>query len=313
MRNNTSPVVSEVESETRLREIENEIKLLNSKIRGIARKKRGKTAKVLAQRQVRKLKKEREWIITRFEREGLKIDYTNAGDRIKHCIAKFLEWKAEASKEAPITWFEEKGIFPNWEGELQERKDLFASLLVENRIDKLTAKNVQELLSYSWAEAEWWSDKPWKAEIILEKNGLPKFRTELKEFLYGRADIEERFDRFIQNVKGLGGDYATEILTFTFPNKYCLWNRMVADMSIYLGLYPLLPYEVWKERKEVNGKNYIKCCEVLQIIRNELSSSSREKAYFVDVLHFMFYLYRTLKEVPGILDGIRIFSARPQI
>lgn len=305
-------MVSKVESETRLREIEKEIKLLNSKIRRLANKKHGKTAKILAQRQVRKLKKERAWIIIKFKEEGLKIDYVKASDRIKHCIAKFLVWKVEASKDESLTYFEEKGIFPSWEGELQERKDLFASLLDKNRINKLTAENVQELLSCSWAKTEWWSDKPWKSEIVLEKNGLRKFRTELKKFLYGTADFEERFDRFIQNVKGLGVDYATEILTFTFPERYCMWNRMIADMSIYLGLYHALPYEVWKERKEVNGKNYIKCCEVLQIIRSELASSSGKETNFLDVLHFMFYLYRTLKEVPGILEGIRAFSSRQQ-
>jgi len=296
MRTNTS-VVPQLENETQLQKIEKETKLLNSRIRGLANKKRGQTAKTLALRRVRKLKKEREQIIAEFEREGLKIDYVNSRDRIKNRIKEFLEWKEKSE---------------SWENELEERKDLFTSLLGLNGIDKLTTKNVQELLIYSWADAEWWSDKPWKAEIILEKNGLVKFRTELKGFLYGHADFEGRFDRFIQNVKGLGVDYATEILAFVFPDRYCLWNRVAADMSIYLGLYPLLPYEVWKERKEVNGKNYIRCCEVLQIIRNELASSIQKKTDFVDVYHFMFYLYRTLKETPGILEGIRIFSTKPQ-
>ena len=89
--------------------------------------------------------------------------------------------------------------------------------------------------------------------------------------------------------------------------------RAAADVSIYLGLNDLLPRDVWVHYKKVSPSNYLKCCESLRILRNELTESGLEQADYVDVYHFMFFVYRKLKDMPGVLDELRKFSTPTRV
>jgi len=200
-------------------------------------------------------------------------------------------------------------IFWSWRNDLKERRELLLSLFSKQNIDFLTEEDVEAILQYSWAPAKWWSDKPWKAWEVLEKNGLSKFRNELKSLLYGDGALEERFDRFLRNIRGFGVDYTTEVLMFIYPENCCLWNRVAADISILLGINQLLPYNVWKYHMEVNGKDYIKCCRVLEVVKESLRKNGVESPNFLDIYHFMFCTFRKLqRDAPFVLKEIRNFS-----
>jgi|GEM_PF-5038135 hypothetical protein len=267
----------------KLNEINTRLKQINADLRRIANKKRTKTMKMLLRRERKRLEKERESIIARMRREGNKgwgKDRSNSRARINKYTQEFLKWMEEPNSL-------------DWRGTLEERKCLFANILGEKHIDNLKRRDVMEMLTYSWAESEWWSDKPWKAMKVLEKNGLVKLRKELKLLLYGNDPIEKRFDVFLTNIKGLGAAYTTEILTFIFPEKYCLWNRVAADVSIYLGINELLPYNLWKDKMKITGESYVKCCDVLQTLRRQLETCGLVKSNLIDVYHFIFYLNRS--------------------
>lgn len=93
---------------------------------------------------------------------------------------------------------EEAYLFSSWWADFEERRELLLSLLSIQNINRLNKTKVEDMLQYSWAPSEWWSDKPWKAWAVLEKNGLSKFKKELKMILYGEDALEERFDRISQ-------------------------------------------------------------------------------------------------------------------
>lgn len=206
---------------------------------------------------------------------------------------------------------EEAYLFSSWRVDFEERRELLLSFLSIQNIDRLNETKVEDMLQYSWAPPEWWSDKPWKAWDVLEKNGLSKFKKELKMILYGEDALEKRFDRFLKQIKGFGVDYITEILAFVFPDKYCLWNRVAADISILLGLNQSLPHNVWKYRMKMNGKDYVQCCQTLGAIKESLSKNHVESPNFLDVYHFMFCTYRYLKShAPFVLKTIRNYSMK---
>ena len=213
------------------------------------------------------------------------------------------------TKEEERAW-----LFWSWRGDFEERRELLSSFLSKDNIDRLNTKKIEEMLQYSWAPTRWWSDKPWKAMEVLEKNGLSTFKRELKLLIYGQDTIERRFDRFRERIKGFGVDYITEILVFIFPDKYCLWNRVAADISILLGINQLLPISVWKYRMEVNGEDYIKCCRTLEIIKDSLIKNQVQSPNFLDVYHFMFCTFRKLKDqAPFVFKAICDYSMQASL
>ena len=190
---------------------------------------------------------------------------------------------------------------------IRDRQQTLVTFLSQNHIDYLKKDDVIEIIHYSWAQKDIWTDFPTKALDVIEKNGLPKLRRELKRLLYGTTPLPERFDDFITKVKGFGAQYTSEILTFIYPENCCLWNRVVADSVILLGINDLLPYEVWKNGMVLDGKGYEKCCEVLKKIKNDLGNFL-PKPDFLDIHTFIMYIYAQIIMQPDILEEIRIFS-----
>ena len=190
---------------------------------------------------------------------------------------------------------------------IQGRKEILANILSRTNVGSLTKDDIIEILHYSWA-TDAWSDYPQKAMDVLDRNGLPRIRRELKKLLYGKDNLDKRFDNFNLNIKGIGAQYISEILAFTFPQKCVLWNRAAADVSIFLGINILLPRETWMHRMKLDGKNYVKCCQVLGTVRDEMIESGLERSDFVDVYHFMLFLRDGLKKQPGVLEEVRYFS-----
>jgi len=187
------------------------------------------------------------------------------------------------------------------------RKEMFATLLCRDNIDSLTKDDIVEIVHYSWAPEGWWSDFPYQAMSVLQKSGLPKLRKALKKLLYGPDSLDKRFDSFNKNVVGLGAKYVSDILAFTFPQKYCLWNRIAADASILLGINNDLPYDLWKLRMKVKGEDYVECCRTLKEVKEGLNDSGFQQPDFTDIYHFMLFIYNKIIKQPGLLEGIRAF------
>ncbi len=196
---------------------------------------------------------------------------------------------------------------PDRQQSMDGRKEKLTALLSLDSIDTLTKDDIIEIVQYSWA-TEWFTDYPHKAMDILQRNGLRKLRKELRRLIHGAQKLPQRFDDFQTNIKGLGAQYISEILAFTFPQKCCIWNRVAADTSIYLGINNLLPYDIFKSRMRLNGENYLRCCEVLEPIKKELSNFGFEQPDFVDFYHFLLFLHDDLRKQPGILEEIKSYA-----
>ena len=188
-----------------------------------------------------------------------------------------------------------KELSGEWKKERQERIVLFQRLLGQENIDHLDESNVGEIVRSLWA-SRLWTNKDYLVAKVLNSNGLPRIKKELKALLYGDESIQKRFDNFLGGIKGLGPSSVTEILVFVLPGKYCLWNDKPKNVLPVLGIGDLLAERVYKYA--INGNDYVKCNEVLGIVREELENYGFKDIDFLDVDIFMWLLFNEEVEKP---------------
>ena len=73
-----------------------------------------------------------------------------------------------------------------------------------------------------------WGNKHYVVDKIIEDNGLDKFKDYLAKLVWGSEDIENRWDDFRKEIKGMGPAMISEILCKTHPDDFMLWNTRAA-------------------------------------------------------------------------------------
>jgi len=128
-----------------------------------------------------------------------------------------------------------------------------------NSIDNLDEYTLKTTISSLWS-MQMWTNKEYPLNRILE-NGIDKIRDELKNLLYGKEPFQDRYDRFTNNIKGLGPASLTEILAFYNPKEYGIWNDRSRKVLDKLGIKGI-PTNKYK----INGKEYENFNKVLKDI-----------------------------------------------
>jgi hypothetical protein len=176
--------------------------------------------------------------------------------------------------------------------EHRHHESFFKDKLRPDRIDMLTEEEFREIYKTLWA-SNVWGNKDWYIDNkLIGPNGLPKIKQELKNLLYGSGDINRRYDKFRNNIKGLGPSLISEILNFTFPDRYCLWNAAPKTVLPFLGLN-ILPEGFFKYQI-TSGDEYQQCVTVLGLIKSELAQYGIKDFIDLDV----FFWYILLNVVP---------------
>ena len=173
--------------------------------------------------------------------------------------------------------------------ERKERTIFFKKVLSKENLKVLTENDFGKVIRTLWA-SEVWGNKEYLVNKLLSDNGLPKLKSELEELLYGSDPLDKRYDRFKRNIKGLGPASMTEILAFVLPDRCGMWTKSPKSVLPFLGMKALLPDRVYKY--PINGREYIKCNEVLGLIKNELGLQSELKDVdFLDVNYFLWFVF----------------------
>jgi len=195
--------------------------------------------------------------------------------RIGEYINKFKEFlKSETGEE--------------WEKERKDKLVLFQKLLNEENVVQLSKDDFGKIITILWA-SQMWGNKEYLVNTIISRNGLQKLRNEFNALTYGKETLEKRYDRFRKNIKGLGGASITEILAFVSPNEYCIWNRTPINVLPFLKMKKLLPPQI--HPSYIKGKYYVRCNDVLELIKDELEDKGLENPNFIDVDHFLYYIF----------------------
>lgn len=137
----------------------------------------------------------------------------------------------------------------------------------KDKILNITPEDLYEYLSKLWAMLIW-GNKQYKVDQIIADNTLDKVRNELASLLFNNSDIEERWNRFRKEIKGMGPAMISEILCHTFPNDYMLWNRRA-----HIGLYYLEVKDLPNYDYQLTGKKYKYLSSVCKEIASQLKQN----------------------------------------
>lgn len=209
-------------------------------------------------------------------------------DRQREAIGKYLDQFGDRLRHE----LSDEG----WKKERQDRSSLYRGLLGLESIQTLSESGFREVMKSLWA-LQIWTNKDWKVDDVLGRNGLSRIKQGLTLLLHGEGLVAERYDRCRQLIRGLGASSITEILCFVYPERYPIWNDKPKNVLPLLGIKMLLPDRVYKY--QIRGEDYQRCTDVLSLVRDEMRRYDLGKVDFLDVDILMWLLYsEVVKKLP---------------
>ncbi len=160
--------------------------------------------------------------------------------------------------------------------ERAERRAYYVSWTAD-RIHAMTEEDFGAYISKLWAMLIW-GNKKYVVNKLIEDNGFDALRIELAEFVWGNASLDQRWDRFRKNIKGLGPASMSEV----HPNTCMIWNRRAYVALRFLGVENLPKYDY-----QVNGKNYVKLSSIAAQIADEMRKAVQSDVDLLTVDYFI--------------------------
>ena len=150
----------------------------------------------------------------------------------------------------------------------------------------MTEEELYDFISRLWAMLSW-GNKKYVVDKLISENGLERFRIELAELVWSSAPIQERWDRFRSKIKGMGPAMMSEILCYTHPQDYVLWNRRAYVGFRYLGVDALPRYNY-----QITGSRYRQLCDTAKQLTQLMKAEGISDA---DLLAFDYFLWDELQ------------------
>jgi hypothetical protein len=132
-----------------------------------------------------------------------------------------------------------------------------------------------------------WGNKKYVIDKLISENGFDSLKNQIADLVWGALPIEQRWDRFRSQVKGMGPAMMSEILCHSRPAEYVLWNRRAYVGFRYLGLDDLPRYN-----HQVTGSRYKSLCDTAKEIAGELRNEGISDA---DLLTLDFFIWDELQ------------------
>ena len=178
------------------------------------------------------------------------------------------------NKKTNAAYYEE-----NWSDRI-ERKTYYQSFTK----DKLLAMNEEDFFKYIsrlWSMLIW-GNKKYAVDKLIADNGFDTLKKQLAELLYGSAAIDERWTVFLQSVKGLGPATISELLTYTNPEEFGIFNKTTIICYTYLDITDMPKYNY-----QYTGKKYIEICTIAKEISAALKEAGAEDYDLLAVDYFL--------------------------
>ena len=167
----------------------------------------------------------------------------------------------------------------NWL-ERNERKTYYQSF-TRDKLLAMTEEDFFEYISRLWSMVMW-GNKRFVVDKLIVDNGFETLKKELVELLYGTAQFENRWNTFLKSVKGLGPSTISELLTYSNPNEYILFNKTTILCYSYLDV-PDMP----KYNYQYTGKKFAEVCAIAKEISAALKAAGAEDYDLLAVDYFL--------------------------
>ena len=161
-------------------------------------------------------------------------------------------------------------------------------------IRSFSSDELIEYLGKLWA-MRMWGNKHYKITRVIEDTGFERLKEEIANLLYGDSSVETRWDRFVENVKGLGYAAASELLSYIEPDQYVVFNGTTNKAFKYLEI-PLATRYTYQR----TGSHYVKVCNAAKVILGELKNGGLPSN---DLLAVDYFFWDILQEVETTKPG----------
>jgi hypothetical protein len=144
------------------------------------------------------------------------------------------------------------------EREVAAKSALFQDALAADRIPGLSDEELQPVLHTIFA--------------IRRKKDLngPRLREQIKELVYGEADLAARFQFFCDALPQLESnvryDFASELLHYTRPDDYWLWTRWMWDPETETGSLRLVTMDDFDLHAPTLAETYLRVGEAIAFV-----------------------------------------------
>lgn len=190
---------------------------------------------------------------------------------------------------------------PEGHSDLETRRSkmaLFQNTFAKANLSRMTELDLGKVISSLWA-LRGWTNKQYVTEAIMSENGIELLRAQFDKLLYGTGSLANRYDEFRTAISGMGPAQISEILAFTFPNQYGLWNDKTRKALSTLGFRSEIPVKKY----DITGLEYEKINDVFRRIASVLSSEGFESNDMIEVDFFLFWVQAS-EELPFITEVV---------
>lgn len=193
---------------------------------------------------------------------------------------KFNEQKLKKALEL----FKEYSREERFQKEIEEREERkqFFHKITQERFNEL---NFSQIIKRLWG-AQVWRNQDYLVNKILKENGIEKLAKEFSLLLSKKGTPGERYERFLQNIKGMGPSMVTEILCYTDPQHAGIWNDKARKALAWLEVKGV-PYEKYR----ISGKEYDLFNNTLAEFGKILSNENYKNVDLPFVDYFLFQIW----------------------
>lgn len=202
---------------------------------------------------------------------------------------------------------------------LEEKSLLFQQTLAEDKLKKNSEEELNAIFKRIFSIRR-------KQDKLYGQISFDQLKPAIYDLLHGSDKIDQRFQRFVDLLGELDTplkyDLASELLHFTFPDRYWLWSRWMWDPKNKTGAIPL----VTSEGFDLDGKDmseiYMKVGKGVAFVHSVAESAEfqfiNRSLFGTDVYLscvYIIYSYTILqlkmtKEFNEVMPGMTEFSRR---
>ena len=176
--------------------------------------------------------------------------------------------------------------------DLNERteRELFYKNYTYDKIISMDENEFYEYISKLWAMIIW-GNKHYIIDKYISDNGFENLKKSIANLLYGKEPIEKRWDYFKEKIKGFGPAMMSELLCYTNPNEYMIWNTTatIAYKNLEIKNNP-------KHNYQLTGKKYIELTSYSKEIQKEIEKRYNKKENLLFVDYFFWDCLRDYEE-----------------
>jgi len=161
----------------------------------------------------------------------------------------------------------------------------------KKKIENMNYDEFTTYISTLWASLMYGNKKYLVDKIIKYNESLSKITKLLAEFIYGKADIAQRWDNFYKEAGMFGPSYMSELLSYYYPKDYVIANSQVVKALENLDV-PTMPHHNY----QWSGAKYIEICNIVKTIGEDLKNNGVVVENLLSVDYFLWEVANDIEE-----------------